>query len=98
MSTERTTLADLGQQAKAEVQRLLDEAREGAARLEGALAEAAGTPLFGNGLATAMKDVRTEASRMDAQLVALKQAVEQYGRREVPDATKDRAAAMRGES
>jgi len=91
------SLAEAGKQAKAAAQRLLDRAQEGLRAAEDALSEAAATPLFGNGLAGSMRDAMATTAKLATQVTALKTAVENYDRREVPDASKDRAKAMRGE-
>lgn len=89
------TLAELGKQAKAEAQRLLDVAHAALATAENALSEAAATPIFGNGLASRMAEVRGGTDRLRTQVQGLKTAVENYDRPDVPDATKGRAEAMR---
>ena len=95
---DEPSLAELGQQAKAAAQRLLDRARAGLSDAEAALEEAAATPLFGNGLAASMRAAIQATSALSAKVQTLKTEVDRYDRRDVPDAGKDRVRAMRGEA
>lgn len=91
------TLKQIGEQAKAKADSLLDTARTALQGAEEALKEASATPLFGNGLASGMKDALRHVEELDAKLQGLRTRLDEHFR-PPPPPKDDRTAAMRGEA
>lgn len=73
-------MEDIAARAEARVQVLLDRARAGLGEAEKALAEAAKSPVFGNGIAKGLQDGHKTVEKLDGELQNLKVHIAQLFR------------------